>query len=261
MCFVQDDFESSGGSTEDDAEDDIGWSDRNRRESEVSIGSSVHSSLFGGKPRAFHLRSPCLRCNQWARDSDFAGTDTDTSIARRAPFGVDSDAGSVLSADSDPLPLTNVDPVPTLKGSNLNTGNGVGMPKFGLRGDDAGMFDLASDDDSDDGASRCQRKCPLFAVCSTNVCEDLFSNVLQSRSRLLLRLSGSHPRAGQSVAQARRRLGRHCLVTNNRQAHCSRTSKRAQRTWGSLLLVSLHAELQQASFSTTIDQKFGQYCT
>ena len=64
---------------------------------------------------------------------------------------MDSDDGSVRSAESDALPPTKVEPVATLKGSNLNTANGVGMPKFGLRGDDAGMFDLASDD-SDDGA-------------------------------------------------------------------------------------------------------------
>ncbi len=135
----------------------------------MSIGeSSVHSSLFGGKPHAVRLRFPCLRRNPMVRDCDFAGTDTDTSIASSAPFGVDSDADSVLSADSDPLPLTNVAPVPTLKGSNLNTGNGIGMPKFGLRGDDAGMFDLASDDDSDDGTSRCQQTHPQFVGRSTN---------------------------------------------------------------------------------------------
>ena len=41
--------------------------------------------------------------------------------------------------------------VPKLKGSELNTAGGVGMVKFGLRGDDAGMFDLASDgSDSDE---------------------------------------------------------------------------------------------------------------
>ena len=86
-----------------------------------------------------------------------AGTDTDTSIASSAPFGNDtaSEAGSVLSTRSDASPPTNGDPVPTLKGSNLNTANGRAMPKFGLRGDDAGMFDLASDDDSDDGACLC----------------------------------------------------------------------------------------------------------
>jgi hypothetical protein len=118
---------------------------------------------------SFLQLNPCVRRDPMARDADSAGTDTDTSIASSAPFGVDSDdAGSVLSVDSDALPPTNVDPVPTLKGSNLNTGNGVGMPKFGLRGDDAGMFDLASDDDSDDGA--CNHTSENVA-CSTHFCD------------------------------------------------------------------------------------------
>jgi hypothetical protein len=50
MWCVQDGFEGSDNSTDDDAEDGIGWSDRTRRQSELSIGeSSVHSSLFGGE--------------------------------------------------------------------------------------------------------------------------------------------------------------------------------------------------------------------
>eukprot|EP01046_Picozoa_sp_COSAG06_P048504 COSAG06_NODE_7265_length_2565_cov_2.088808_2_plen_118_part_00 len=84
-----------------------------------------------------------------------AGTDTDTSIASTAPFGEDSsDAGSVLSTSHAPaaLAIASNQPVATLKGSELNTTGGMGMPKFGLRGDDAGMFDLPSSDDDDDGA-------------------------------------------------------------------------------------------------------------
>ena len=50
VCCLQDDFEGSDGSTEDEIGEVIYGGDRARRESALSIGeSSVHSSLFGGK--------------------------------------------------------------------------------------------------------------------------------------------------------------------------------------------------------------------
>lgn len=55
---TQDDFQDSDDTTEDEAEEIVGWGDRSRRESAQSIGeSSVHSSLFGGEP---HLQSKCF---------------------------------------------------------------------------------------------------------------------------------------------------------------------------------------------------------
>jgi cytochrome c1 len=83
------------------------------------------------------------------------------------------------------------------------------MPKFGLRGDDAGMFDLASDDDSDDGTSRCQQTHPQFVGRSTNFSAVFFERATESIPSSFASFgkpSTGRPIGGASAAAARAAL-------------------------------------------------------